>query len=204
MNRSNKTSIILTNTSNDLIPSFKLWSVLIGATILCKVLFQYGYNDTRFSDEKNAANKSQFSYKTYVIYYFTIVFALCLLINIYAIASQTEGCVVSASITNFYPLILVICILGFIVYQNVNFYKVINEGRAPNKYAWIDFSVNVFLIIQVIVIYKYINEQLCPLNGKRNEMIIKFGHWVCLALAILSFAFMAWNEWILRNEITDG
>ena len=194
--------IVVSSSANDLIPSFKIFSLLIAVTIFCKVLFQYAYSDSSFSD--SSAVKPQFHYKSYVLYYLTLVWAFCLLINIYAIASRTGGCTVSTSITNFYPLILVMCLLGWIIYQNTNFYKIINEGKAPSKYGWIDLSVNTLLIIQVVLIYKYINEQMCPETGKRNEIIIKWFHYACLFLAILSFAFMGWNEWILRTEITDG
>jgi hypothetical protein len=196
------TKIVVPSSANDLIPSFKIFSLLIAVTIFCKVLFQYAYSDSSFSE--SSAVKPQFHYKTYVLYYLTLVWAFCLLVNIYAIASRTGGCTVSTSITNFYPLILVIGILGWIIYQNTNFYKIINEGKAPSKYGWIDLSVNVLLIIQVTLIYKYINEQMCPENGKRNEIIVKWFHYVCLFLSILSFGFMGWNEWILRTEITDG
>jgi hypothetical protein len=196
------TKIVVSPSANDLIPSFKIFSLLIAVTIFCKVFFQYAYSDSSFSD--SSAVKPQFHYKSYVLYYLTLVWAVCLLINIYAIASRTGGCTVSTSITNFYPLILVMCLLCWIIYQNTNFYKIINEGKTPSKYGWIDFSVNILLIIQVILIYKYINEQMCPETGKRNEIIIKWFHYACLFLAILSFAFMGWNEWILRTEITDG
>ena len=199
------TTMTLPKASNDLIPSFKFFVVLLVIMIAIKYLIQYTYSSSRFSDVSAIArpdSSGSYNFKAYVLFYMALIWAFCLLINIVAISSQTGGCTVESTYTNYYPLILIIGILFWMIYQNVNFYNIINE-RAPTNYAFVEFSVGALLLIQILVYYKYINEQLCQ-NGEKKSKFVEFGHWICLTLAGLAFGFLGYNEYILRNEVTDG
>lgn len=199
------TTMTLPKASNDLIPSFKFFVVLLVIMIAIKYLIQYTYSSSRFSDVSAIArpdSSGSYNFKAYVLFYMALIWAFCLLINIVAISSQTGGCTVESTYTNYYPLILIIGILFWLIYQNVNFYNIINE-RAPTNYGFVDGAIGVFLLIQIMVYYKYINKQLCQ-NGEKKSRFVEIGPWICLGLAIFTFAFLGYNEYILRNEVTDG
>ena len=205
----NTTSKIITTTikssSNDLIPSFKFFIVLLVVMIAIKYLIQYTFTSSRFSDTSAIAKSdtsSSYNFKAYVLFYMALIWAFCLFINIVAISSQTGGCRVESTYKTYYPLILIIGILFWLIYQNVNFFNIINE-RAPTNYGFVDGAIGVFLLIQIFVYYKYINDQLCQ-NGEKKSRFVEFGHLICLGLATFTFAFLGYNEYKLRNEVTDG
>jgi len=88
---------------NDLVPSFKIFSMLIIITIIIKMIFQYSYNENAapsFSDvtsltdislikdelkKKDTSNlKKEITvyFKSYIFYYLTLLWTVCLMITI--------------------------------------------------------------------------------------------------------------------------
>ncbi|NBO72904.1 hypothetical protein EBV26_20895, partial [bacterium] len=91
---------------NDLVPSFKIFSILIIVTIIVKMIFQYSYNENAapsFSDinsltdvslikdeikKKDSSNlKKEITvyFKSYIFYYLTLLWSACLMITIVSI-----------------------------------------------------------------------------------------------------------------------
>ena len=220
MNTADKTPL----PSNDLIPSFKIFSALIGVTIIIKLLFQYLYREPSFSNigdssdissaiaakSKSTAEKSTVYYfKSYVFYSLTLLWVLCLIINIIAITfnhvdSNKTACTLKLTLLNILPLLTFTGILGWIIYQNVVYFKKINSGHVPTAYSNFDTYVNVLLIIQAGVNYGYLNEQICTDEKKQNDILIAYGPLISLLIGSISIYCMAKNEIILRYFITDG
>ena len=164
------TTMTLPKASNDLIPSFKFFVVLLVIMIAIKYLIQYTYSSSRFSDVSAIARpdtSGSYNFKAYVLFYMALIWAFCLLINIVAISSQTGGCTVESTYTNYYPLILIIGILFWMIYQNVNFYKIINERDIKN-YASVDFSVGALLLSRYLCIIN-ISMSSCAKTARKNH-----------------------------------
>ena len=214
----------LSNPSNDLIPSFKIFSALIGVTIIIKLLFQYLYREPSFSNtgsssdissaivakSTSTADKSTIYYfKSYVFYALTLLWVLCLIINIIAITfnnvdTDKSACTLKLTLMNILPLLTFTGILGWIIYQNIVFFKKINSGHVPDAYSTIDTYVNALLIIQAGFNYGYLNEQICTDDKKQNDILIQYGPIISLFFGSISLYCMGKNEIILRFFITDG
>jgi len=210
--------------SNELIPSFKIFSVLIGVTIIIKLLFQYLYREPSFSNISDSSNISSeiaaestsltekstvYYFKSYVFYGLTLLWTFCLILNIVAITfnhveSDKTACTLKLSLLNILPLLVFTGILGWIIYQNVVFFKKINSGHVPESYSSYDTAVNVLLFIQAGINYGYLNEQICTDERKQNDILVDYGPLISLLLGTISIFCMAKNEIILRFFITDG
>ena len=217
---------------NDLVPSFKIFSMLIIITIVIKMLFQYSYNEyaaPSFSDvnsltdvslikdeikNKDSSNlKKEITvyFKSYIFYYLTLLWTVCLMITIVSITLNKydvnkPGCIAKMSMLNMIPITMFMFLLGWIIYQNTVYYKSINSGHVAESYVTFDTAVNILLLIQAGIMYVYINQQmLCSSEmGQYSEAMSKYGPYIAAFIALLAGGCMTLNEIILRFFTTDG
>jgi hypothetical protein len=217
---------------NDLVPSFKIFSMLIIITIVIKMLFQYSYNETAapsFSDvnsltdvslikdelkKKNSSDmKKEITvyFKSYIFYYLTLLWTVCLMITIVSITLNKydvnkPGCIAKMSMLNIVPITLFMGLLGWIIYQNTIYYNKINSGHVAETYVTFDTAVNILLLVQAGIMYAYINQQmLCSSEmGQYSEAMSKYGPYIAAFVALLAGGCMVLNEIILRFFTTDG
>lgn len=217
---------------NDLVPSFKIFSVLIIVTIVIKMVFQYSYNENAapsFSDvtsvtdvnlikdeikEKDSSDlkkKITLYFKSYIFYYLTLLWTICLMITILSITlnkydTEKPGCIPRMSMINLIPITLFMLLLGWIIYQNTVYYKKINSGHVAETYVTFDTAVNILLLVQAGIMYAYINQQLlCSSEmGQYSEAMSKYGPYIAGFVALLAGGCMVLNEIILKFFTTDG
>jgi hypothetical protein len=217
---------------NDLVPSFKIFSMLIIITIVIKMIFQYSYNETAapsFSDvnsltdvslikdelkKKNSSDmKKEITvyFKSYIFYYLTLLWTVCLMITIVSITLNKydvnkPGCIAKMSMLNVVPITLFMGLLGWIIYQNTIYYNKINSGHVAETYVTFDTAVNILLLVQAGIMYAYINQQmLCSSEmGQYSEAMSKYGPYIAAFVALLAGGCMVLNEIILRFFTTDG
>lgn len=217
---------------NDLVPSFKIFSMLIIITIVIKMVFQYSYNENAapaFSDVSSMSDvslikdeiKSKDSsnlkkditvyFKSYIFYYLTLLWTICLMITIVSITlnkydPEKPGCIAKMSMINLIPITMFMFLLGWIIYQNTVYYNKINSGHVAESYVTFDTAVNILLLIQAGIMYAYINQQiLCSSEmGQYSEAMSKYGPYIAAFIALLSGGCMVLNEIILRFFTTDG
>lgn len=159
---------------NDLVPSFKIFSMLIIITIAIKMIFQYSYNENAapsfsdvtsltdvslIKDEIKKKDTSQLKkqvtvyFKSYIFYYLTLLWTVCLMITILSITLNKydvnkPGCIEKMSMINLIPITMFMGLLGWIIYQNTIYYKKINSGHIAETYVTFDTAVNVLLLVQ--------------------------------------------------------
>lgn len=217
---------------NDLVPSFKIFSMLIIITIVVKMLFQYSYNETAapsfsdvssltdvslIKDEIKKKDSSSFKkeitvyFKSYIFYYLTLLWTVCLMITIVSITlnkydPEKPGCIAKMSMVNMIPITMFMGLLGWIIYQNTVYYNKINSGHIAENYVTFDTAVNILLLIQAGIMYVYINQQiLCSSEmGQYSEAMSKYGPYIAAFVALLAGGCMVLNEIILRFFTTDG
>jgi hypothetical protein len=217
---------------NDLVPSFKIFSMLIIITIVIKMLFQYSYNETAapsfsdvssltdvslIKDELKKRNSSDMKkeitvyFKSYIFYYLTLLWTVCLMITIVSITLNKydvnkPGCIAKMSMINMIPITLFMGLLGWIIYQNTIYYNKINSGHVAETYVTFDTAVNILLLVQAGIMYAYINQQmLCSSEmGQYSEAMSKYGPYIAAFVALLAGGCMVLNEIILRFFTTDG
>ncbi len=217
---------------NDLVPSFKIFSMLIIVTIVIKMIFQYSYNENAapsFSDVSSLSDVSLIKdeikkkdtstlkkeitvyFKSYIFYYLTLLWTICLMIIIVSITlnkydPEKPGCITKMSLLNMIPITLFMGLLGWIIYQNTVYYNKINSGHVAESYVTFDTAVNILLLVQAGIMYAYINQQmLCSSEmGQYSEAMSKYGPYIAGFVALLAGGCMVLNEIILRFFTTDG
>ena len=217
---------------NDLVPSFKIFSMLIIITIVVKMIFQYSYDEKAppaFSDIKSLDDISLVKdeikkkdsstlkkditvyFKSYIFYYLTLLWTACLMITIISITlnkynPEKPGCITKMSMINLIPITMFMGLLGWIIYQNTVYYKKINSGHVAENYVTFDTAVNILLLIQAGIMYAYINQQiLCSSEmGQYSEAMSKYGPYIAAFVALLAGGCMVLNEIILKFFTTDG
>lgn len=217
---------------NDLVPSFKIFSMLIIITIVVKMIFQYSYDEKAapaFSDIKSIDDISLVKdeikkkdsstlkkditvyFKSYIFYYLTLLWTACLMITIISITlnkydPEKPGCITKMSMVNLIPITMFMGLLGWIIYQNTVYYKKINSGHVAENYVTFDTAVNILLLIQAGIMYAYINQQiLCSSEmGQYSEAMSKYGPYIAAFVALLAGGCMVLNEIILKFFTTDG
>jgi len=217
---------------NDLVPSFKIFSMLIIITIVVKMIFQYSYDEKAppaFSDIKSLDDISLVKdeikkkdsstlkkditvyFKSYIFYYLTLLWTACLMITIISITlnkydPEKPGCITKMSMVNLIPITMFMGLLGWIIYQNTVYYKKINSGHVAETYVTFDTAVNILLLIQAGIMYAYINQQiLCSSEmGQYSEAMSKYGPYIAAFVALLAGGCMVLNEIILKFFTTDG
>ena len=216
----------------DLVPSFKIFSMLIIITIVIKMIFQYGYNENAapsFSEMKSLTDVSLVKdeikkkdssdlkkdvtvyFKSYIFYYLTLLWTFCLIITIISVTfnkynPDKPGCMMRMSLLNVVPLGLFTGIIVWIIYQNTVYFNKINSGHVAESYITFDVAVNILLLIQAGIIYAYINQQmLCAKQmSQYSEALGKYGPYIAMFVATISIVCMVLNEIILRFFTTDG
>lgn len=217
---------------NDLVPSFKIFSILIIVTIVIKMIFQYSYNEKAapsFSDVNSLSDVSLIKdevqkkdtsnmkkditvyFKSYIFYYLTLLWTICLIITILSITLNKydpvkPGCIAKMSMLNMIPITLFMGLLMWIIYQNTTYYNKINSGHVAESYVTFDTAVNILLLVQAGIMYAYINQQmLCSSEmGQYSEAMSKYGPYIAGFVAFLAGGCMVLNEIILRFFTTDG
>jgi hypothetical protein len=217
---------------NDLVPSFKIFSMLIIITIVIKMLFQYSYNENaapsfsdvnsltdvslikdeiKKKDSSELKNQVTVYFKSYIFYYLTLLWTVCLMITIVSITLNKydvnkPGCIAKMSMLNVVPITLFMLLLGWIIYQNTVYYNKINSGHVAESYVTFDTAVNILLLVQAGIMYAYINQQmLCSSEmGQYSEAMSKYGPYIAAFVALLAGGCMTLNEIILRFFTTDG
>ena len=217
---------------NDLVPSFKIFSMLIIITIVIKMIFQYSYNENAapsFSDVNSLTDVSLIKdeikkkdssglkkeitvyFKSYIFYYLTLLWTVCLMITIVSITLNKydvnkPGCIAKMSMLNVVPITMFMGLLGWIIYQNTIYYNKINSGHVAESYVTFDTAVNILLLVQAGIMYAYINQQmLCSSEmGQYSEAMSKYGPYIAAFVALLAGGCMVLNEIILRFFTTDG
>lgn len=217
---------------NDLVPSFKIFSILIIITIVVKMIFQYSYNEKAapsFSDVsspkdvsliKDEVKKKDSSdlkkevtiyFKSYIFYYLTLLWTICLMVTIVSITlnkydANKPGCIAKMSMLNMIPITMFMLLLGWIIYQNTVYYNKINSGHVAETYVTFDTAVNILLLVQAGIMYAYINQQmLCSSEmGQYSEAMSKYGPYIAGFVALITGGCMVLNEIILKFFTTDG
>ena len=218
--------------SEDLVPSFKIFSMLIMITIVVKMIFQYSYKENAapsFSEIKSLTDVSLIKdeikkkdtstlkkditvyFKSYIFYYLTLLWTFCLIITIISVTfnkynPDRPGCIMKLSLLNIVPLVLFTGIIMWLIYQNTVYFKKINSGHVAENYVSFDTAVNILLLIQAGIMYAYINQQmLCPTEmSQYSEALGKYGPYIASFIALISIGCMILNEIILRFFTTDG
>ena len=217
---------------NDLVPSFKIFSILIIITIVVKMVFQYSYNENAAPSFSNVSDMSDIElikdevknkdssdlkkqitvyFKSYIFYYLTLLWTVCLMVTIVSITlnkydPEKPGCIAKMSMLNLIPITMFMLLLGWIIYQNTVYYNKINSGHVAESYVTFDTAVNILLLIQAGIMYAYINQQmLCSSEmGQYSEAMSKYGPYIAAFVALLAGGCMVLNEIILRFFTTDG
>lgn len=145
------------------------------------------------------------------------ILALCgLLASSFALSSRNKESVslmgfFKLILSNALPVILIICILSLILYQNIRFYNQINEKKIPDEYFMYSKLTSFLILIQIIIVIKYLMDVLAGTNSnnspnKSNMMHLLAGELynISFIFTILNLGFVAILQVILQFFSTGG
>jgi hypothetical protein len=109
------------------------------------------------------------------------------------------------------PVIMIILVIGLILYQNIYFYKQINDGRVSTEYyTWSAMSAS-FILIQIIAAIFYMRDMSKKANTnsdvKQSSILALLAtelSSLILILTVLNIGFTGILQVILKLFHTDG
>jgi hypothetical protein len=123
------------------------------------------------------------------------ILALCgLIISSFASSSSTSSdSFFKKILVNALPGILTICILSAILYQNIAFFIKINDCKVPDEYYTYSSLTSFLIIIQVIVVIKYMRDYLISSSSNTTNENKSIMHIMGNELYNISFIFTIAN-----------
>ena len=145
------------------------------------------------------------------------ILALCgLLASAFALSSRNKD---SASLVGFFklilnnalPVVLLICILSLVLYQNIHFYSQINDNKVPDEYFMYSKITSFLILVQIVIVIKYLMDVLAGTNSnsstnESNLMNILAGELynISFIFTVLNLGFIAILQVILQFFSTGG
>lgn len=139
-----------------------------------------------------------------------------LLVSVFAISSRdslNQGVVgfFKLMVARALPIFLLIGILGFVIFQNISFYKQINSGNVSDEYYTFAGTSSFFIVIQMILVLKYIKDVFIGVPKKdsdgKNDATSVFTselNSIIMVLTIINISFIGMLQVILKYFSTDG
>jgi len=113
-------------------------------------------------------------------------------------------------LTTALPGMLIVFILSAILYQNISFYSQINDKKVPDEYYTYSGITSFLIILQVIVVIKYLRGVLVTSNtgitgvDTASNILSNRLYNVNFIFTIINFAFIAILHIILKLFSTGG
>lgn len=139
-----------------------------------------------------------------------------LLISVFAISSkdslnQTVGGFFRLIFSKALPIILLLGIISFVIYQNISFYKQINSGHVSDEYYTFAKTSTFFIVVQLILVLNYIKNTIIGVNKNASDSTNNSSNIfateinsIILLLTIINLSFIGILQVILKYFSTDG
>lgn len=141
------------------------------------------------------------------------ILALCgLIISSFALSSKIQHpsgfAFLKTVLSNAFPVILIMLILSFVLYQNISFFSQINEGKIPDEYYTYSGIMSFLIFIQIIIVIKYLMDELKGSRNTENKGLMNILaselYNVNLIFTITNIGFIAIIQVILKLFSTGG
>ena len=177
----------------------KIFSALAITGILVKILFG------NLSDE--------FATATITGYSFTLFALLGLMISAFALAyrEQMVGTIknfILELFRNSLPTILLAVIISIVIYENVTFFDIINDGKVADEFYQFSRVSSFLILIQITITIYYFLDKIKGVYQKENKGIFNAMAtqlmYILSILSILNLFIIGLIHVILRYFSTDG
>ena len=109
---------------------------------------------------------------------------------------------------NSFPTILISIILGILIYENITFYNIINEGKVADEFYQFSGVSSFLVLIQIGITLYYFLDKIEGLQDKQNNGIFNAIAnqliYILAILAILNLFIVGLLYVILKYFSTDG
>ena len=109
---------------------------------------------------------------------------------------------------NSFPTILISVILGILIYENITFYDIINEGKVADEYYQFSGVSSFLILIQIGITLYYFLDKIESLHDKQHSGIFNAIAtqivYILSILAILNLFIVGLLYVILKYFSTDG
>jgi len=198
--------------------SIKIFSVLIGVSLLVKVFAQLAQGkrpeldpSVPTTDNPTGTNTSKINGQADTIiatYGWCLFWTICLWVTVISVLTRrfVSEKLKNPSEANLFffsiPFVLVIALITWTIIQTYTFRKKINTNQVPTSF--VGFSVgSTFILGLTIGLLFHISKTLLLCDSKDMSLMILTA-WVAIMCSILTTGMITWTEVLLTSFTTDG
>ena len=199
--------------------SIKIFSILIGVSLIVKVLAQLAQGkkpdldpSVPTTENPTGTNTSKINGQADTIiatHGWCLFWTICLWVTVISIltrrfASKELG--EKASEVNLFffsaPFVLVIALITWTIIQTYTFRKKINTNQVPSSFAGFSVGSTVILGLTIGLLFYISKTLLLCKEGDMSLMILTA--WLAITCSILTAGMITWTEVLLTSFTTDG
>lgn len=182
-----------TSTNEYLINNFMAFAIV---GVIIKLFFQ---SNTTTDGTSGPANSSIWGYGVVALSIFSIMFlSFALASNMVNLEKNLFG-FIKALFSSSFPAMITLLIIIWLIVLNVVYFKRINQGKLSNEYNQFSTISTVLLIIQLIVLFMFLKEQVSA-----NPAGSKTKGYVVYAITFINIIYIGMMNIILKYFSTDG
>jgi len=183
------------STTNDYLVNNFMAFAIIG--IIIKLFFQ---SQITTDGSSGPANASIWGYGVICLSIFSVMFlSFALASNMVNLEKNLLG-FIKVLLTSSFPSILTLLILVWLITLNMTYFTRINQGKLSEEYNQFSTITTLLLIVQLIVLFKFLKEQTASLNPAGGQGMA----YVVYILTFINVIYIAMMNIILRYFTTDG
>ena len=198
--------------------SIKIFSILIGVSLLVKVIVQLAQGkrpdldpSVPTTENPTGTNTSKINGQADTIiatHGWCLFWTICLWVTVISILTRRF---VSEKVKNpsevnlfFYsiPFVLVIALITWIIIQTYTFRKKINTNQVPTSFVGFSVGSTVILGLTIGLLF-YIAKTLLLCKPEDMSLMILTA-WIAITCSILTAGMITWTEVLLTSFTTDG
>lgn len=198
--------------------SIKIFSILIGVSLIVKVIAQLAQGkkpdldpSVPTTDNPTGTNTSKINGQADTIiatHGWCLFWTICLWVTVISILTRrfvSEKIKNPSEVNLFFfsaPFVLVIALITWTIIQTYTFRKKINTNQVPTSF--VGFSVGTTVILGVTIgLLFHISKTLLLCDSKDMSLMILTA-WVAIMCSILTAGMITWTEVLLTSFTTDG
>lgn len=200
--------------------SIKIFSILIGVSLIVKVIAQLVQGkkpdldpSVPTTDNPTGTNTSKINGQADTIiatHGWCLFWTICLWVTVISVLTRRfvskEISPEKASEVNLFffsaPFVLVIALITWTIIQTYTFRKKINTNQVPTSFVGFSVGSTVILGITIGLLF-YIAKTLLICDSKDMSLMILTA-WIAIMCSILTTGMITWTEVLLTSFTTDG
>ena len=182
------------STNNEYLVNNFMAFAIVG--IIIKLFFQ---SNITTDGTSGPANSSIWGYGVVSLSIFSIMFLSFALASNMAPLERNLFDFIKVLFSDSLPAMITLLIIVWLITLNITYFKRINQGKLSDEYNQFSTITTFLLVIQLIVLFKFLREQTSPNpSGSKNMAYVVYG------IAFINVIYIGMMNIILKFFSTDG